>query len=71
MRSGMVEFGKSSFCTYARIFCLPPVSGREASFHIYSKNDNEKIIDNEHSNKKICAKSTKLNTYFYTKLAYI
>jgi len=48
-----------------------PVSRRVASFHIYSKKDHEKIIDNEHSNKTICAKSTKINTYFCTKLAYI
>lgn len=71
MRFGMVGFGKSSVCTYVGIFCLTPVSRRDSSYHIYFKNVHEKIIDTEYSNKKICAKSTKINTYFCSLLAYV
>jgi hypothetical protein len=64
MCSGMAEFGKSSVCTYTRIFWLPPYQEERLVFTFIPKNDHEKIIDNVHNNVKFCSKSTNINTYF-------
>jgi len=55
----VVEIGKSSVCTFVTICCLPPVSRREASFQIYSKNDHGKLLTKNTVTKRFVLKVQK------------